>query len=126
MIDDLVTSLAEVKSNIEQFNQDLKAQTDIVNQLTQFKHWYYIPSIDSFGPSKYIGYKDMDTERYDRGKRKTGVDTERELKQWFIKLPKESQKSLELMAELERLFFTFDKWPRSNAYIHVLKNGIRI
>jgi hypothetical protein len=67
----------------------------------------------------------MDTEGCDRGKRKTGVDTERELKQCFIKLPKESQKSQELLAELERLFFTFDKRPRSNAYIHVLKNGIK-
>jgi hypothetical protein len=123
---DLVTSLEEVRNNVKQFNLDLKAQTDIVNQLTQFKHWYYIPSLDAFGPSKYIGYKDMNTERYDRGRSKTGVDTERELKQWFIKLPKESEKSKEFMAELERLFFTFDKRPRSNAFIHVLKNGIRI
>jgi hypothetical protein len=125
-MDDLVTALEEVNRNVLQFNLDLKAETDIVNQLTQFKHWYYIPTLDAFGPSKYIGYKNMNTERYDRGKGKTGIDTERELKQWFIKLPKESQKSQELMAELEGLFFTFDKKPRSNAFIHILKNGLRI
>jgi hypothetical protein len=55
-----------------------------VTQLTQFKHWYYISDLDAFGPSKYIGYKDMNTSRYARGRHKTGVDTEKVLRQWFI------------------------------------------
>ena len=45
-MEDLVTTLEEVKSNVQQFNLDLKAETDIVNQLTQFKHWYYVGSLD--------------------------------------------------------------------------------
>ena len=35
-----------------------------------FRHWYYIPTINAFGPSKYIGYKNMNIEEYDRGKEK--------------------------------------------------------
>lgn len=51
-----------------------------------FRQWYYIPELNVFGPSKYIGYKNMNTSKYDRGKRKTGVGTEKILKEWFIKL----------------------------------------
>jgi hypothetical protein len=123
-MDELIISLKEVVDNIKQFNQDLTDNTEIVSQLTQFKHWYYIPSLDAFGPSKYIGYKNMNTSRYDRGKRKTGVDTEKILKEWFIKLPLESVKSQELMNELCQLVEAHGKNVRSNAYIHVLKNGI--
>lgn len=123
-MEELVNSLQEVVKNIEQFNKDLIAETNVVTQLTQFKHWYYIPCIDSFGPSKYIGYKDMNTIRYARGRNKTGVDTEKILKEWFIKLPKESRKSQELMIKLSELLELYGKKVRSNAFIHVLKNGI--
>lgn len=69
-----------------------------------FIHWYYIPDLNAFGPSKYIGYKNMSTSNYARGKRKTGVDTEKILKEWFFKVPDESKKSNELMEELLKLF----------------------
>lgn len=120
----LVLSLEEIVRNVEQFNRDLLEETDIVTQLTQFKHWYYIPSVNAFGPSKYIGYKEMNTTRYARGKGKTGVDTEKILKQWFVKLSKESKQSQELMEELANLLDKYNKKVRSNAFIHVLKNGI--
>ncbi|MGG3916004.1 hypothetical protein [Rossellomorea vietnamensis] len=123
-MEELVTSLQEVIYNIEQFNKDLMEETDILTQLTQFKHWYHMPANNSFGPSKYIGYKDMNTTKYARGENKTGVDTEKILKQWFIKLPSESKKSQVLMEELSELLGLYGKRIRSNAFIHVLKNGI--
>ncbi|AMX00375.1 hypothetical protein [Rummeliibacillus stabekisii] len=123
-MEELVTSLKEVFNNVEQFNKDLLEETDIISQLTQFKHWYYTPVNNSFGPSKYIGYKDMNTSKYARGENKTGVDTEKILKQWFIKLPPESKKSQEHMVELSELLGVYGKKVRSNAFIHVLKNGI--
>ena len=124
-MDELIASLEEVVENVIQFNKDLENQTDIVTQLSMFRHWYYIPSINAFGPSKYIGYKNMNVEKYDRGKRKTGVDTEKELKKWFVKLSVESMKSQELMDELHKLLEKQDKKVRRNANIHVLKNGIK-
>lgn len=123
-MDQLVITLEEIAQNIKQFNRDLEDQTDIVTQLTQFIHWYYIPSIDAFGPSKYIGYKDMHTLKYGRGQRKTGVDTEKILKEWFIKLPVESVKSQDLMDKLSKLLEQHGKKVKSNARIHILKNGI--
>ncbi|MEW9053061.1 MAG: hypothetical protein AB2392_18015 [Neobacillus sp.] len=124
-MDELVTSLKEVVDNINRFNKDLEDNTDIITQLTMFRHWYYIPELNAFGPSKYIGYKDMSTSKYDRGRRKTGVDTEKILKEWFIKLPVESKKSQELMEELYRLVEAHGKKVKSNAVIHIFKNGIQ-
>lgn len=124
-MDELVTSLREVVNNINQFNKDLEDNTDITSQLTMFIHWYYIPDLNAFGPSKYIGYKNMNTPKYARGKRKTGVDTEKTLKDWFIKLPIESEKSQVLMEELCKLLAAHGKKVKSNAFIHILKNGIQ-
>ncbi|RAK14862.1 hypothetical protein B0I26_12917 [Anoxybacillus vitaminiphilus] len=103
----LVSTLEEVIANVKQFNQDIEDELEIVQQLTQFKHWYYIPSLDAFEPSKYIGYKEMNTARYNRGKGKTGIDTEKVLKQWFVKLPKESVQSQELMEKLYKCRLIF-------------------
>lgn len=43
-MDELVTSLEEVLENVKQFNEDLKNKTDIITQLSQFRHWYFISS----------------------------------------------------------------------------------
>ncbi|MGO4889956.1 hypothetical protein ACJ2A9_19605 [Anaerobacillus sp. MEB173] len=123
---ELVTSLDEVVLNIKQFNTDLSEELDVISQLSQFKHWYFIPQINLFGPSKYIGYKNMNTSRYNRGRSKTGVDTEKELKIWFVKLSRDSEKSKKLMTELEAILACHNKKPRSNAHIHILKNGINL
>lgn len=68
----------------------------------------------------------MNTSRYDRGRSKTGVDTEKELKTWFIKLSRDSEKSNILLMKLEDTLACHNKSPRSNAHIHILKNGINI
>ncbi|MFD0828471.1 hypothetical protein ACT8ZR_22855 [Neobacillus sp. M.A.Huq-85] len=123
-MDELVTSLEEVLENVKQFNEDLKNKTDIITQLSQFRHWYFIASINLFGPSKYIGYRAMSTKKYDRGSRKTGVDTEDVLKMWFVKLPQTSEKSYELLSQVQLLLADYDKKINKAATIHILKNGI--
>lgn len=122
----LVISVDEVFENIIQFNKDIEQETEIISQLSQFIHWYYVPELDLFAPSKYIGYSYMNTKKYNRGFNKTGVDTEKVLKQWFIKLDNSSEKSLMLMNKLSDLLELYNKKTRSNAVIHVLKNGVKI
>ncbi|MEC5425869.1 hypothetical protein QGM71_20655 [Virgibacillus sp. C22-A2] len=117
----LVTSLDEVVDNVKQFNQDLQDGLDVITQLSMFKHWYYIPNIDMFGPSKYIGYKNMNTLKYDRGKAKTGVDTEKVLKRWFKDLSNGSDVEKEFKIQLIELLETYDMRLRSNACIHLPK-----
>lgn len=123
---ELVTSLDEVVLNIKQFNTDLSEELDVISQLLQFKHWYFIPQINLFGPSKYIGYKNMNTSRYNRGRSKTGVDTEKEMKIWFVNFLEIRKKVKKIMTELEAILACHNKNPRSNAHIHILKNGINL
>ena len=52
---ELVGNLQEVGDNVAQFNDDLDNETELVEQLSQFAHWYYIDGLDLFGPSKFIG-----------------------------------------------------------------------
>ena len=118
----LVINVDEVFENIIQFNKDLEQETEIISQLSQFIHWYYVPELDSFAPSKYIGYRNMNTKKYNRGFNKTGVDTEKVLKQWFIKLDNSSEKGIMFMNKLADLLELYNKKTRSNAVIHVLKN----
>lgn len=68
----------------------------------------------------------MNTEKYNRGFNKTGVDTEKVLKQWFIKLDNSSEKSIILMNKLGCLLELYNKKARSNAVIHILKNGLKV
>lgn len=68
----------------------------------------------------------MNTEKYARGARKTGVATEEFLKMWFVKLPPGSERSTRLKSDVVALLSTFDKQLNKAAAIHVVKNGISI
>jgi hypothetical protein len=118
---ELVSNLQEIGENIVQFNSDLNNETELIEQLSQFSHWYYIDGLDMFGPSKFIGYKQMNTERYARGYAKNGGDTEKVLIKWFRTLAPRSREDSELRVKLESRLADFKKKPRKNAVIHVLK-----
>jgi len=120
---DFVETIDEVIRNVKQFNKDLENGEDISKQLSQFKHWYYIPEIDLFGPSKFIGYKSMKASSYNKRFNKDGRDTEKILKRWFIKLSSETVQKKELTSKLNALINRFDKKMRKNAVIHMLREG---
>ncbi|MBT9143872.1 MAG: hypothetical protein DDT29_02286 [Dehalococcoidia bacterium] len=80
---ELIESYQEVVENVRQFNQGLATGKDICSQLSQFRAWYYIPELDALGPSKFIGYKGMNTSRYQWGDEKDGRETERRLQKFF-------------------------------------------
>lgn len=124
-MEQLVIYIDEVLENMVQFNKDLEQEAEIISQLSQFKHWYYVPELDLLAPSKYIGYSNMNTKKYNRGFNKTGVDTEKVLKQWFIKLHNSSEKSIMLMNKLDNLLEPYNKKARSNAVVHIIKNSIK-
>ncbi|WP_259391284.1 hypothetical protein [Paenibacillus sp. 1011MAR3C5] len=117
----LVTELDEVLDNVKQFNADLKAGRDVNDQLSQFTHWYYISELDQFGPSKYVGYKNMTSNDYLRGDGKDGRDTEKVLKNWFATLDEEDTRYTPLWVKLNDMLYEYRKSLRKNAKIHVLK-----
>lgn len=61
---ELVNRLEDVIKNIRQFNIDLGKCETIQERLSNFRAWYYVESFNQFGPSKFIGFKNMNCERY--------------------------------------------------------------
>ena len=118
-MNDFVKEYEEVIDNVRQFNLDLDSGTSIITQLSQFRHWYYIPELDCFGPSKFIGYKNMTTLRYKRGEGKNGRDTEVILRQWFYVLSEGSEQWQKLFPRLKALLLQHEKKPNKNVRIHV-------
>jgi 5-methylcytosine-specific restriction endonuclease McrA len=115
----LVESLEEVKKNVIQFNHDVEANEEMRKRfLSHFKQWYYIKEIDMFAPSKFIGYKEMNGDRYNN-KDGTGADgrkTELALKNWFTK-----KDVPELLTELQERMGSYGKI-KKNSQIHILKS----
>ena len=64
-IPDLVETIEEVEENIKRFNGDISSSEKFQKEiLSTVQHWYYSEKLDAFGPSKFIGYKNMDFEKY--------------------------------------------------------------
>ena len=83
----LVNSLEDVKNNMEKFELDLIHHEDLNKDLPRFQQWYYIHSDNLIGPSKFIGYNNMNGILYsdkDAIVGTDGRDTEHCLKQWFV------------------------------------------
>lgn len=58
-----VSSVEEVRINICQYNEEL-AEGVMSLRTNGVQQWYYIEEIDLFGPSRYIGYKDVTIEKH--------------------------------------------------------------
>lgn len=122
-----VDSYDQVVDNVKRFNEAVDADHPITDRLSLFRHWYYIPELDMFGPSKFVGYKDMDADFYLTGHgipgvraSKDGGVTEEVLSTWFDQLNDDAPRWFELEGKL-RSWFPRAKLPRSPHYIHVPK-----
>jgi len=83
--------------NIIEFNNisNKKYQNDecyTYRIFNQFKDWYYIPSIDKFGPSKFIGYEKTTLDNYIGNGH--GGKTNIILQQYFLKIEKNKYQKL--------------------------------
>ena len=64
---ELVDNVLEVRQNIRRFHRDLPANHERALQLViQTSYWVYDPESDSFGPSKFVGFKRMSFADYIR------------------------------------------------------------
>ncbi|HJX49921.1 MAG TPA: hypothetical protein VJ438_00500, partial [Candidatus Nanoarchaeia archaeon] len=117
---ELVDNLDEIKGNITTFNQELENKDQkIISKLTQFTHWYYLESIDKFGPSKFIGYKLMTSEIYDKlyNNGLDGRDTEKKFKQ--ISLPYK-EASGDIKQKLIKLLRDYGHELKNNAVVNII------
>lgn len=117
--EDLIDSYDYVVDNVREFNFDLRFRADLQDQLSQFRSWYYIPELDMFGPSKFVGYKYMTGIEYDRGYNKDGEATERVLRKFFRRIPRSHPDRRRLESELFELCSRYGKRPNKAFRINI-------
>ncbi len=117
---ELIDSYWDVQHNVQQFNYDLKFDTQLCSRLNQFRSWYYIPELDQFGPSQFVGYKWMSAAEYKEGP-VSGEATERALWRFFRPLQRLNPLRGELEAKLSDLCSRYGKRPNKAHRINIPK-----
>jgi 5-methylcytosine-specific restriction protein A len=124
----LVSSYQEAYDNAVHFQNYLKSDATLQHKLSQYAHWYYFEKKGIFAPSKFIGYKD-NTYHSEAAHEGDGRETEKALAHIFRKvIPSSEQPDIyvsELYAKLAILLAKYDKKPKKNAVIHILKEHVR-
>lgn len=117
-----VSNLKEIVDNVFVFNKELPKDKTLIRKLSTFQHWYFVEELNGFGPSKFIGYKENNAEKYREGSNRIsgymdGRETVVWLKKWFRKA-NESEVQL-LMPKLKEFLSNYDKLPNSRVNLHV-------
>ena len=83
---ELVKTIEQLVRNMKEYQKAVRVSNKITPSLV--RAWYYIPALDMVGASRFIGYKDMTSVRYDQSKEIDGRQTEPHLqeKAWFRQL----------------------------------------
>ncbi len=104
----LVSNWDEIKGNIREFKHLDKDKGSITfRRFGYFYHWYYLPSDDLFGPSKFIGYKGTTISDY-RGCGHGG-ETCLALKEFFVPVDKNSSQFRDLKDRLDKFAASLGK-----------------
>jgi len=117
---ELIDSYWDVLDNVQQFNYDLDFDIDLQSRLNQFRSWYYIPELDQFGPSQFIGYKWMSATEYKQGY-PNGEATERALWRFFRPIQRSNPDRKMLEAKLSELCISYGKRPNKAHRINIPK-----
>ena len=103
-----ISTWEDVIINFQHFNSSIETSKSIAyDRLSSYYHWYYLPSLNIFAPSKFIGYKNMTLFSY-KGDG-SGTDTQKALSPFFKKLDKNSNEYKGLLIELEQFFGNMEK-----------------
>ena len=119
----LVSSTDSVREAINRYNKELKQCSDLVKRMPFVRSWYAIQEDDGnwkFGPSKWVGYDDLDANTYLNQSNKTldGRKTEAHLSKWF----QEVNPTSELYVNLTVFLANYDKSPNKLVRINVCKD----
>ncbi len=94
-----VTTWDDILTNIKEFNQNLNSESMAYLRFAQFSHWYYVPYLGMFGPSKFIGYRNMTHERY-LGEGSGGI-TQNALRHFFAPVDHGSAEYRDILGNLQ-------------------------
>ena len=119
----LVRNAKQASENIVKFQREVLVDDDVnvlVDTLSHFRAWYAMEYEGDwiFGPSKFIGYENMDVAIYENNNHvMDGRQTELVLGQWFEPVKSDLQEELE--TALHDFLSNFGKRPSKLARISV-------
>ena len=116
-----VDSYFDVLENILRFNSELYSHPGLCQRLNRFRSWYYIPEIDQFGPSQFVGYKDMTTDMYLKGKAPSGEVSERALNSLFRPVRRSDPDRMEYEEKLFDMCSLYEQKPNKAHRINIPK-----
>ena len=122
----MISSANEAIANIFKFETEVESSADLQARLSYARSWYAIKGTDGkwrFGPSKFIGYQNMDAKTYLEAAEKNETDgrrTEAQLQSYF----EDWGTSDELNAALVSFLAKFGKKPSTKARISIRKMGL--
>ncbi|HPS87279.1 MAG TPA: HNH endonuclease [Spirochaetota bacterium] len=104
----VIESWEEVIENFQNFNASLEtSDSKAKERLSRFFHWYYLPSLETFAPGKFLGYQGMTLSAYEG--EGSGSESQQVLKKYFIKLERDSQEYNLLHKKLESFMKSMGK-----------------
>lgn len=118
---EVIDSYFDVADNVQQFNYDIDFDIDLQSRLNQFRSWYYIPDLDQFRPSQFVGYKGMNAAEYKRGYT-NGEATERALWRFFHHIQRSNPIRKDLESKLFNLCRRYGKRPNRAYRINIPKD----
>ncbi len=120
----LVGTLKDVKDNISNFQTEIT--DEMKERLSYARAWYAIREEDGkwkFGPSKFIGYRNMTASKYLKKRTSNWLDgrkTESKLSDWFMPISENDELLwVTLHDELAKFLHKYGKSPSAKMRINV-------
>ena len=118
-----VQSFAAAKANIQIYVMSVSNRRELAERIKRHPSWYAVRAESGewlFGPSKFIGYADMDADRYlGSYDRQDGRITEPVLQQWFGKVETGTPLEKELRAAFVEFAARYGKSPKQSWRVSV-------
>ncbi len=117
----LASTLPQVQKNLRAFNMD---EPDLLDILAYVRSWYALETAEgwAFGPSKFIGYADMDAKKYfELHAQLDGRVTDKNLEAWFVELNSQDALAKMLLGHLRGILAQRGKSLNVKARILVLR-----
>ena len=124
-------TLTEVLHNIIHFNGDFGRDGRVAPRLALFRHWYYVPLLDLFGPEKFIGHvehcdeqaKPLSVDDYlAHADLLDNLDPQPTLREWFRLVTEEE--AFRLRLELAYVLGKQGREPNDLIYLYILKESL--
>jgi uncharacterized protein (DUF433 family) len=125
MMRKLVSSRDEVLSNIRRFADEIDGNAEMQSRLSQVHDWYALRLPEgtwTFGPSKFVGYRDNTIKKYLENYRTNanGSETEQALDPLSIQIEPGSRLERELASALEEFLDRWGRKPRRGSQIRLV------